>query len=179
MKTEKILAGSYVLIVDDEQDVLDTIVEFLDMCKLDTALSYTEAKKLMAKNRYDIAVLDIMGVDGYELLKIANSRKIPALMLTAHALSRDNLIRSGKEGAAYYAPKDEITQVATFLADVIQAIDQGKNPWQRMVHRLGKFYDKKFHGTAWRQQELDYLEDIITHSPQAEGVNYFEYRPNE
>ena len=94
MKPEKIIAGKYVLIVDDEQDVLDTLVDILDICKLDTASSFSEAKKLLKENPYDIAVLDIMGVDGYELLKIANSQNIPAVMLTAHALSSDNLKRS-------------------------------------------------------------------------------------
>ena len=39
MKPEKVIAGKYVLIVDDEQDVLDTLVDLLDMCKLDTASS--------------------------------------------------------------------------------------------------------------------------------------------
>ena len=80
MKPEKVIAGKYVLIVDDEQDVLDNLAELLDMCRLDTASSFTDAKKLLEAYQYDIVVLDIMGVDGYELLKIANSRKIPALM---------------------------------------------------------------------------------------------------
>ena len=123
MKAEKVIAGKYVLIVDDEQDVLDTLAELLDMCKLDTASSFSEAKKLLEENKYDIAVLDIMGVDGYELLKIANSRNIPAVMLTAHALSSDDLNRSAKEGAAYYAPKDKMDEIAAFLADVFEAID--------------------------------------------------------
>ena len=64
MRPEKIIEGKYVLIVDDEQDVLDTLVELLDMCKLDTASSFTEAKRLLEENQYDIAILDIMGVSG-------------------------------------------------------------------------------------------------------------------
>ena len=115
MKPEKVIAGKYILIVDDEKDVLDIIVELLDMCKLDTASTFDDAKKLLEENEYDIAVLDIMGVDGYELLKIANSRNIPAVMLTAHALSSDHLKRSAEEGAAYYAPKDKINDIALFL----------------------------------------------------------------
>ena len=97
MKPEKALAGKYVLIVDDEQDVLDTLVELLDMCRLDTAASFSEAKSLLEENDYDIAVLDIMGVDGYELLKVANGRNIPALMLTARSAcisSDSNCLRS-------------------------------------------------------------------------------------
>ena len=164
MKPEKVIAGKYVLIVDDEKDVLDILVELLDMCKLDTASTFSEAKKLLEQNQYDIAILDIMGVDGYALLKIANSRHIPALMLTAHALSSDDLKRSAEEGAAYYAPKDKIDDIALFLADVFEALDEGKSPWARMFDRLGGFYDKRFHGTDWREQEKEFYEKIMKQS---------------
>lgn len=158
MNPEKVIRGKYVLIVDDEKDVLDTLVELLDMCRLDTALSFEEAKRLLEQKLYDMAVLDIMGVDGYELLKIANSRKIPALMLTAHALSSDNLKRSAEEGAAYYAPKEKIDDIAIFMADVFESIDAQKSPWERLFDRLGGFYDKRFHGMDWREQEKEYLK---------------------
>ena len=161
MKPEKVIAGRYVLIVDDEQDVLDTLVELLNMCKLDTASSFSEAKKLLEENQYDIAVLDIMGVDGYELLKISNSRNIPALMLTAHALSSDNLKRSAEEGAAYYAPKDKINDITSFLADVFESIDEGKSPWLKVFDRLGRFFDQRFHGTHWREEEKEFYDKIM------------------
>ncbi len=158
MKPEKVIAGKYVLIVDDEQDVLDTLVEYLDMCRLDTASSFGEAKKLLEENEYDIAVLDIMGVDGYELLKIANSRKIPAVMLTANALSIDNLNRSAEEGAAYYAPKDKMDEIAAFLADVFEAIEEGISPWEKLLFRLDRYFNKKFHGTDWREKVVEYAK---------------------
>ena len=160
MKPEKVIAGKYILIVDDEQDVLDTLVELLDKCRLDTASSFSEAKKLLEENQYDIAVLDIMGVDGYELLKISNSRNIPALMLTAHALSSDNLKRSAEEGAAYYAPKDKINDIASFLADVFESIDEGKSPWIKVFDRFSKFFDKRFYGTHWREEEKEFYDKI-------------------
>ena len=163
MKPEKVIAGKYVLIVDDERDVLDTLVELLDMCRLDTASTFVEGKELLEKNQYDIAVLDIMGVDGYELLKIANRRFIPAVMLTAHALSRDNIKRSAEEGAAYYAPKDKINDIADFLADVFEAINEGKSPWEKLFQRLAAFYDKRFHGTQWREQEHEFWEQRMAH----------------
>jgi CheY-like chemotaxis protein len=161
MKPEKVIAGKYVLIVDDEQDVLDNLVELLDICRLDTASSFTEAKRLLEKNQYDIAILDIMGVDGYELLRIANTREIPALMLTAHALSSDNLKRSAEEGAAYYAPKEKIKEIAAFLADVFEAIDEHKSPWVRLFDRLGGYFDRKFHGTQWHDREAEFWENKL------------------
>jgi len=157
-QTEKIIRAKRVLVVDDEKDVLDTLVDLLSSCKLDTALSFEEGKRLLESNDYDVAILDIMGVRGFELLEIAKGRKIPALMLTAHALSEQNLNRSVKEGAAYFAPKDEIANIALFVADVIDAIQKNKNPWIRFMERLGGFYDRRFVGTNWREKELEYLD---------------------
>ena len=158
MTTDKIIEGKHVLVVDDEKDILETLVDFLDICKIDAASSFEEAKKMIEENDYDIVVLDIMGVNGYELLKIANSRKIPALMFTAHALTSDDLKRSADEGAAYYAPKDEIENIRYFVADVLEAVEKDKSPWQKMFDRLGSFYDKRFHGPDWREKENEYWE---------------------
>src|SRR3989339_2042830 len=104
MDVKKIIEGKRILIVDDEKDVLDSLTELLDICKLDCALSFEEGKDLLEKNEYDVAILDIMGVRGFELLALTRERKVPALMLTAHALSEGNLKKSAEEGAAYHAP---------------------------------------------------------------------------
>ena len=157
-KAEKLIKGKRVLIVDDEKDVLESLNELLDMCRIDDALSFEEAKELLENNYYDIAVLDIMGVKGYELLEIAKSKDVPALMLTAHALSEDNLKRSAESGASYYAPKDEINNIALFVADVLDAKDKDKNPWTRWFDRLSNFYDQRFGGTDWREKEREFWE---------------------
>lgn len=156
MSTDKILKGKLVLIVDDEKDILTLLTELLGMCRIDTASSFEEAKELLESNEYDIAVLDIMGVKGYELLKIANEHHIPALMLTAHALSKEDLKKSAEEGASYYVPKDEINKIDVFVADVLEAKEKEKNPWVRWFERLGSFFDKKFSGPNWREQEKEF-----------------------
>jgi len=118
----------------------------------------------LEENTYDIAVLDIMGVRGYDLLEIANDRKVPALMLTGHALSSDDLKRSAEKGAAYYAPKEKIVNIQEFVADVLDAIDKKKSPWKRMFERLEGFYDKKFGGRDWRDKEKDFWEKKLKQS---------------
>jgi DNA-binding NtrC family response regulator len=157
MSSEKILQGKRLLIVDDEQDVLDVLVELLETCQIDAATSFQEGKRLLQENDYDMVVLDIMGVRGFDLLKIAGERKTPAMMLTAHGLSEENFQRSVKEGAVYYAPKDEMKKIATFMADVFEAIEQNKSSWERLLDRLGGFYDKRFGGTNWRKKELEFV----------------------
>jgi DNA-binding response OmpR family regulator len=121
MDVKKKIAGKRILVVDDERDILDTLAALLDICKIDTASSFEEGKRLLETNDYDIAVLDIMGVRGFDLLNVANKRGIPALMLTAHALSEENLKKSAENGAYYYAPKDEINNIDVFIADVLEA----------------------------------------------------------
>ena len=158
MNVKKTIERKQLLIVDDEQDVLDTLVELLDVCRIDTARTFEEGKRLLEANSYDVAILDIMGVDGFKLLEIANKRGIPALMLTAHGLSEENLKRSAEEGASYYAPKDEINHIDLFVADIIEAREKKKNVWAKWLERLSGFYDSRFTGPNWREKDKEFWE---------------------
>ena len=157
MEEKDILEGKRILIVDDEPDVLDTLEELLSMCDLEKAAGFEEAKELMEKSHFDMAILDIMGVNGYELLEIANGKKIPAVMLTAHALTPDNIVKSFKEGAAFYVPKDEMVNITTFLKDILEAKKKGKSSWWRWYDRLADFCDKKL-GPNWQHEDKEFWE---------------------
>jgi len=160
MDPQKMIMGKKVLIVDDEKDILDVLTELLDLCKVDTASSFEEAKDFLDRYDYDIVVLDITGVKGFDLLEIAKQKGIPALMLTAHALTEESLKRSAQEGAAYFVPKDKIEQIATFVADVIEARDKNKNPWVRWFERLGSTFDIIFTGPDWREREKEFWDKV-------------------
>ena len=82
-------------------------------------------------------------------------------MLTAHGLSEENLRRSAEDGAAYYAPKEEMSKIATFVADVLEAVNKKKSPWIKWFERLGSFYDKRFGGKQWREKEKEFWEKRI------------------
>ena len=155
MDPQKMILGKKVLIVDDEKDILDILTELLELCKLDTASSFEEAKDFLDRYDYDIVILDIMGVKGFALLEIAKQKGIPALMLTAHALTEDSLKKSAQEGASYFVPKDEIAQIATFVADVLEAREKNKNPWVRWFERLSGTFDIIFTGPNWREREKE------------------------
>lgn len=161
MIPKNILKGKKILIVDDEPDVLESLIEILDRCKIDTATSFEEGKLLLEDQYYDIAILDIMGVMGFDLLKIANAHKIPAIMLTAHALTEENLKKSAKEGAAYFIPKDKMVDIEIFVAEVLSALAMKKNVWEKWFERFGAFFDGRFHGTEWRDKEKDFWEKKI------------------
>ncbi len=156
---EEILAGKRILIVDDEPDVLDTLKELLDMCHIDTAEDFETAKDFFDNNTYDVAILDIMGVRGFELLQIANGKGIPALMLTAHAISPDNLVKSIKEGAQSYVPKEKISQIKTFLGEILKAQRDGIKKHGNWFRRLKPFFDERF-GRDWREKDREFWEDF-------------------
>lgn len=158
MNAKEIIKGKRVLIVDDEADVLEVLAELLDNCKVDTAGSFAAAKELLESNRYDLVILDIMGVRGFDLLEVAGHRDIPALMLTAHAFTPESLKASAEKDACCFVPKEKMSEIEIFVADVIEARESGKNPWEKCFLRLGRFYDRKFGGRDWREKEKAFWE---------------------
>jgi len=155
MADEGMLEGKKVLIVDDEPDVLETLEDLLPMCEVTKATSFDEGKDLLETQYFDMAILDIMGVDGYKLLEIAKEREVIAVMLTAHALSPENTVRSYKEGAASYIPKEEMANITTFLVDILEAREKGKNLWWRWFDRFASYYENKF-GPDWQKGDEDF-----------------------
>ena len=154
MSKKTLLEYKRILIVDDEPDVLETLEQLLPMCDVVKASNFDEAKELLEIQHFDIAILDIMGVDGYQLLDIAKQRKIISVMFTAYALSPEDLAKSYKQGADSYVPKEEMADIVTFLNDILEAGEQGKHPWSRWLDRLGAYFDRKF-GPAWQDQDKD------------------------
>jgi CheY-like chemotaxis protein len=173
MAGEDYLSGKRVLIVDDEPDVLETLEEFLPACDTVRATTYEEAKDLLETQSFDIAILDIMGVDGFKLLDIAVKKNIIAVMLTAHALSPENTVKSYKQGAALYVPKDKIKDIATYLEDVFEAKKEGKSFWWRWFDRFADYYNRRF-GPRWQESEKDIWEQI-----QFEKVKRFYSHPHQ
>ncbi len=149
-----------VLIVDDEPDVLDSLEELLDMCEISRAGTFEEASQLLASQTFDIAILDIMGVDGYQLLELANKKDVVSVMLTAHALSPDNIKKSYMGGACSYIPKEEMINIESFLLEVLADRKAGKNPWTNWYKRLASFCEKKF-GPDWDKDEKEFWDKMM------------------
>ena len=150
MSDNSLLEGKKILIVDDEPDVLDVLEEMLDMCEIVKASSFDEAKKHLDSDDFDMAILDIMGIEGYSLLEIAKKKDVLGVMLTAHALSPDNIVKSYENGAASFVPKEEMSNIVTFLNDILEAREKGKNLWWRWFDRLADYCEKKF-GPDWQK----------------------------
>ncbi len=157
MDYNTILKGKRILIADDEPDVLESLEEILEMCHTDTASSYAMARDCLEKNIYDGAILDIMGIQGYNLLAITSQKGIPTLMLTAHALSSDNFVKSIRQGAYAYIPKEKMSEIDFFLADILLHVPEPPGLFGKWFDRLRPFYDKKF-GRNWLEYYKNFWE---------------------
>ena len=145
------LEGKHILIVDDEPDVLETLEELLSMCRLEVAGSFEEARDKLETHYFDIAILDIMGVKGYDLLKLASEKDVISVMLTANAMTPQDLEKSYREGAASFLPKEKTADIQMFLNDVLEARDKGKSLWWRWFDRLADYFEHKF-GPDWQKK---------------------------
>lgn len=157
---KSILDGKRVLAVDDEPDVLgvleEEILESCPGCKIDKAITYEEAEKKLKSQPYDIVILDIMGIRGFDLLELAVSRNLRVAMLTSHALSSEALKRSFQLKARSYLPKEKLGEIVPFLEDVLMY--EYLPGWNHLYEKLKEFFNGKF-GSDWEKKTgLDWHE---------------------
>jgi CheY-like chemotaxis protein len=155
MVSRSLLKDKIVLAVDDEPDILAIVKDTLDMCLVHTAKDYETALQYLLSYNYDIVILDIMGVNGFELLKTAVTKGFPTVMLTAHALSPESLKKSIKLGAVSFLPKEELGNLPSFLEDVV--LGGGKAVWQKLFDRLGSYFSRRF-GPDWKEKDKFFKE---------------------
>jgi CheY-like chemotaxis protein len=147
-----------VLIVDDEVDILEVLEELLEDDFIVTAASsFEEAAACIKKETFDVAILDIMGVRGYDLLEATKMKKIPTLMLTAHAFSSDNLKKSIELGADAYIPKDKMVDIAMYVDDVLASQKNKKDSGGKWYTKLLPLYDE-FFGAGWKEEGKEFWE---------------------
>jgi DNA-binding NtrC family response regulator len=144
------LKGKTILAVDDEPDVLETIVEILDKCRIETAGSFDKAQQLLTAGRYDMVILDIMGVKGLDLLDTAVEKGFPCVMLTAPALSPEYLLKAMQRGATSYHPKEDLANLDSLLSDLFDIMEKGGSPWHHTLKRLEPLLDERF-PSGWRE----------------------------
>lgn len=152
MSSESPLSDKTILAVDDEPDVLATLAELLEMSLVVTKTNYDDAVVYLKHNTPDLAILDIMGVNGFELLKLCVEKKIDAVMLTAHAFSIESLKKSLELGARAYLPKEKMADIVSFLEDVITK-EHNEN-WQHLFNRLGELLNASF-GANWNKELIE------------------------
>ena len=164
MTSDCLLENKVILVVDDEPDVLETIEEMLSMCRIYKATDYVTALQYLLSYTYDIVILDIMGVDGFSLLRKSVSKGFPTVMLTAHALTPEALKKSIKLGAVSFLPKEKMSELELFLEDVV--LGGGKSVWGKLFDKLGSLFNKRF-GPDWKERDAFFkaFENELKASP--------------
>ena len=157
MTAESLLKNKLILVVDDEPDVLDLVAEVLDMAIIHKARDYDTAMEYLLMYAYDIVVLDIMGVKGFDLLRTSVTRGFPTVMLTAHALSPEALKKAIRLGAVSFLPKEAIPNLPSHLEDVV--LGAGKPVWKKLFKRIGGFFDQRF-GPDWKEKDKFFKEFV-------------------
>jgi len=158
--TESILNGKKILLVDDEIDVMMLVEEEIlyscPHCHIDKAGTYEEGAKLLKSRAYDVVLLDIMGIRGFDLLKLAVSRNFKVAMLTVHALTPEALRKSIEMSARAYLPKEKLGEIVPFLEDVLKY--EYLPGWKRVMDKLKTFFDAKFESDWEKKTGLDWQE---------------------
>ncbi len=159
---KSILDGKRILAVDDEADVLEVLGEEIlgaaPECKYDKATTYQDALHMLETENYDLVILDIMGVRGFDLLNLALSRNDKVAMLTAHALNPQALRRSIEKGARAYLPKDKLGEIVSFLEDILEESDFWAG-WGRMMNKLQVYFDSQW-GKNWQKESGKFWKDF-------------------
>jgi DNA-binding response OmpR family regulator len=156
--TQSILNGKKILAVDDEPDVLTVVEEEVrHACPditIEKATTYDKAAELLGANDYDLVILDIMGVRGFDLLDIAVKRGFRVAMLTAHALTPEALKKSHDLGARAYLPKDKLGELVPFLEDVLKY--EYQTGWKRILTKLENYFDDQFEPNWKKESGVNY-----------------------
>ena len=123
------MSGKYVLIVDDDPDLVETVAMMLESKGFEVGKAYDgiEGEEAIKKRRPDVLVLDVMmpRKNGYQLCKELKSNKwtsdIPIILLTAVGEAVPTTSYSHAEGMATEAedfipkPVDAATLVEAVL----------------------------------------------------------------
>ena len=150
------------LIVDDEEDFLETLVKRLHKRNIDTTgvTSGEEALEIMKKKLFDVVILDVKmpgGMDGIEALR--EMKKIQplaeVLLLTGHA-SVETSIEGMKLGAFDYLMKP--IKLEALLEKLAQAFEK-KDAHDQKIRRAQIKELIRFPGRVLEQVKLE--EDKI------------------
>jgi CheY-like chemotaxis protein len=144
------------LVVDDEPDVVEQIQELLqDKYQVETATNFEEARAAYLRQPADLAILDIMGVNGSELLRLFH-RTTPCMMLTAHALTPQHLKSTAAGGARLYLPKDELVRLPEYVEKLLSTPPR-VSLWGWLLERVSF---SRWFGAAWGPEDEQFLKDL-------------------
>lgn len=119
------MSKNKIIVVEDEEAIAKMIAMNLRVANYETAVFYdggAAAQSLKENHDYDLALLDVMlpGMDGFSLLEMMKSYKIPVIFLTAKD-DLDSKIAGLKGGAEDYIVKPfEVLELLVRMEKVLE-----------------------------------------------------------
>jgi DNA-binding NtrC family response regulator len=127
-----------ILIVDDEPDIIEALVNYLDDYEVDFAYDADSALEKVSSGKFKIVLADIVmpGLDGIELLRRIKDINpgIQVIMMTGQTtLMRAS--ESMQDGALKYLlkPFDDISEVNKAIDEAIKKIREWKDVFRKTV----------------------------------------------
>ena len=156
---KSLLKGKHILAVDDEEDILETIEDILDESVIDMARDYETASRKIEAGKWDLVILDIMGVNGLKLLEESVARNFPTVMLTAHGINPETLMESIQKGAISYLPKTDLSRLDHLLNDLLGAFYRNESTWDMLFERLWDYFEQRF-GPGWQERDREFWSEF-------------------
>jgi DNA-binding NtrC family response regulator len=142
---ESILKNKMILAVDDDPDVLivleEEILAACPDCQFHGVATYQEAVERMASLTYDLVLLDIVGVRGFDLAKLAERRNFPVALLTIYPLTTQAIKNFFKIKAYAYLPKERMGEIVPFLEETLRY--QCLPGWKHLLGKVTGFLGNK------------------------------------
>ncbi len=130
-----------ILVVEDNQDILQNIVDFLSIhgYTMDSAEDGLTGLHLAATQAFDLIILDVMlpGIDGVSLCqRLRNDAQIhtPIIMLTAKDSIQDKLVGFEAGADDYLVKPFELSELKARIDAVLK---RSKNKFERTVLQVG------------------------------------------
>jgi DNA-binding response OmpR family regulator len=153
----------YILVVDDNQENLKVVSNFLKEKNYKIALASggNDALDILKNNKIDLILLDIMmpGMDGFEVCKILKknpeTKDIPIIFLTARS-DTDDIVHGFQLGGVDYITKPfkkeelnarvnshvQLKLVRDYLIMCGQEARESRDLYMKTLYELGKILDR-------------------------------------
>ena len=102
---ESLLKDKHILAVGNEIDIIETILDILDESVIYWARDYKNASKKIKAGNYDFVILDILGVNGRQLLEESVDREFWLEFCRAYSIGKGRATRGASACAARAIPQ--------------------------------------------------------------------------
>lgn len=154
--------GSKILIVDDEREIADVVVLYLQNENYDVVKAYNgkDALRLVEEEKPDMALLDVMlpDIDGFTILqKIRENYTFPVIMLTAKTEYMDKITGLTLGADDYIAkPFNPLELVARVKAQLrrFTKYNEGSKTQEDLIDFGGLLLNRNTHECVYNEKKL-------------------------